>query len=170
MNTIPESQTCTRCGDIKPTTDFYVDRKSKTGRSLHCKQCTKQRTNAYYWANKDAVLASSKAQRKTYRQENKDVLREKLKEWRKANPAKVKAQKYRRRTPHELKGSFTDEQWLALCEKYGNKCLKCNRKAELTVDHIVPLPLGGTNDISNIQPLCRRCNASKWTKTIDYRY
>ena len=40
---------------------------------------------------------------------------------------------------------------------------------KLSVDHIVPLSLGGSNDISNIQPLCRACNSIKWAKIIDFR-
>src|SRR5262249_2701276 len=36
-------------------------------------------------------------------------------------------------------------------------------------DHIVALSRGGQNTISNIQPLCPRCNEAKQAKTIDYR-
>lgn len=32
---------------------------------------------------------------------------------------------------------------------------------DLTVDHIVPLSQGGTNDHSNLQVLCRPCNSAK---------
>jgi 5-methylcytosine-specific restriction endonuclease McrA len=53
---------------------------------------------------------------------------------------------------------------------YGGRCLCCGRNdVTLTVDHIVPLVMGGSNDISNIQPLCRSCNCSKQAKNIDYR-
>ena len=40
----------------------------------------------------------------------------------------------------------------------------CCGKAEpgdLTVDHIVPLSLDGSNLIANIQPLCAVCNGIK---------
>jgi len=28
---------------------------------------------------------------------------------------------------------------------------------------------GGSNDVSNLQPLCRPCNSKKHTRTVDYR-
>lgn len=54
--------------------------------------------------------------------------------------------------------------------KYNYSCLRCNKKdIELTIDHIIPLSKGGSNNIDNIQPLCRSCNSLKGTKVIDYR-
>ncbi len=49
----------------------------------------------------------------------------------------------------------------ALLDKYQNQCAICGRQDNLEVDHIVPVARGGTNDIDNLQILCRRCNASK---------
>lgn len=66
-------------------------------------------------------------------------------------------------------GTFTDEQFVELCERYDNRCLRCGKVKKLTVDHIIPLSQGGSNDISNIQPLCLSCNSKKHTQTIDYR-
>ena len=43
----------------------------------------------------------------------------------------------------------------------GWKCLHCGSPDDLCPDHIIPLCYGGTNDPSNIQPLCRSCNAKK---------
>jgi 5-methylcytosine-specific restriction protein A len=66
-------------------------------------------------------------------------------------------------------GSYTEEEWFALCEKYGHICLWCHRKTKLTVDHIIPISRGGTNDIGNIQPLCLHCNLEKSDKIMDFR-
>ena len=53
----------------------------------------------------------------------------------------------------------------------GDKCLNpsCKTGKPLTIDHIVPIHLGGENKLSNLQTLCKSCNSSKGTKIIDYR-
>ena len=65
---------------------------------------------------------------------------------------------------------FTLEEWLALLEFYGHRCLRCgSREGIITVDHVIPLSLGGANTIDNIQPLCEGCNLLKGQGTTDYR-
>lgn len=67
---------------------------------------------------------------------------------------------------------FTNAEWEDLKARYGYKCLNCWRREphiKLTIDHVVPLQLGGSGAISNIQPLCGSCNSSKGTNTYDYR-
>lgn len=77
---------------------------------------------------------------------------------------------HRRRARKEANGgSYTAKEWRDLCAKYGHVCLCCGEAKPLTVDHVVPLVSGGSNDISNIQPLCLDCNLRKHTRTIDYR-
>jgi 5-methylcytosine-specific restriction endonuclease McrA len=66
-------------------------------------------------------------------------------------------------------GSHTEEQWEALCAKHGDRCLRCRRKRKLTKDHVVPVAMGGSDDISNLQPLCQQCNSSKGARYVDYR-
>lgn len=46
----------------------------------------------------------------------------------------------------------------------GFKCAKCASIDHLTIDHIKPLARGGTNDIGNLQTLCRPCNSAKGAK------
>lgn len=50
---------------------------------------------------------------------------------------------------------------LAIFERDGYRCLKCGKRSDLTIDHIIPWVKGGTNDPENLQTLCRSCNAKK---------
>jgi 5-methylcytosine-specific restriction endonuclease McrA len=53
---------------------------------------------------------------------------------------------------------------LKVYNKYGGRCAYCGREIELKdmqVDHIVPKRQGGTDDIANYNPSCRRCNHYK---------
>ncbi|MEO8971104.1 MAG: HNH endonuclease signature motif containing protein [Ktedonobacteraceae bacterium] len=78
----------------------------------------------------------------------------------------------RRARVQQAKGSFTAREWKQLCKQYNYTCLCCRKQEpeiKLTVDHIVPLSVGGANSIDNIQPLCQSCNSSKHRRTIDYR-
>lgn len=46
-------------------------------------------------------------------------------------------------------------------------CIYCNKKTEaMTVDHVVPLKLGGTNELSNLVPACSDCNLRKGHKDV----
>lgn len=40
----------------------------------------------------------------------------------------------------------------------------CYGRKYPTVDHIVPLSLGGTDTLDNVQLTCKRCNSSKGKK------
>lgn len=104
----------------------------------------------------------------------KGVLKETDPKWkytaryRKSHPeiiSHLKARRYARERGAE--GSHTLEEWKALCEKWGNTCCQCRKKLKLTKDHIFPLSLGGTDYITNIQPMCRSCNSKKWKKIIN---
>lgn len=44
------------------------------------------------------------------------------------------------------------------------RCQECgatNKETTLEIDHIKPVSKGGTNDIDNLQTLCRECNRAK---------
>ena len=76
----------------------------------------------------------------------------------------------RRARIHGNGGTHTAAEWKALKEKYGNMCLRCKAtNIRLTKDHVLPISLGGSNSIDNIQPLCLSCNSTKHDKHIDYR-
>lgn len=43
----------------------------------------------------------------------------------------------------------------------GAVCRHCGTTEQLSIDHIVPVIAGGTNDLSNLQVLCMPCNSRK---------
>lgn len=70
-------------------------------------------------------------------------------------------------------GGHTARQWREKLAQY-DRCPRCQRrwdeipprpnkryKTVWTKDHVLPITLGGSDDISNIQPLCYQCNFSK---------
>jgi len=68
------------------------------------------------------------------------------------------------------KGTHTPAQWDALQAFCRHQCVRCGvSDCELVKDHILPIYRGGSDSIDNIQPLCRKCNASKGPESTDYR-
>lgn len=54
----------------------------------------------------------------------------------------------------------------AVLARDGYRCVKCGSTQYLEVDHILPYSLGGTNELSNLQTLCRKCNSEKSNKLM----
>jgi 5-methylcytosine-specific restriction endonuclease McrA len=46
----------------------------------------------------------------------------------------------------------------------GTSCWWCGRPAT-TIDHVIPVVLGGGHDHQNLVPACRRCNYSRGAST-----
>jgi 5-methylcytosine-specific restriction endonuclease McrA len=65
-------------------------------------------------------------------------------------------------------GYHREWEWELLKKQYNDTCPACGEIKPLTKDHIIPVSKGGSNNIENIQPLCKRCNSRKHTKTITY--
>lgn len=186
---------CTHCKQYKPLDQFNKNRAMKDGYQNQCREChrasikkwddnnkqhRKEHDHQWYLDNKEKINARNNARCRerwnndpAYRarkNEQKLSLYYSNPDFRKRHLERASSHSRKRRA---LKlgsnTSFTEQQWIDLCNKYGNRCLCCGKKAKLTRDHVVPLTRGGSNDISNIQPLCMKCNHKKLTKIIDYR-
>ena len=130
------------------------------------KEHARARSAKYYALHPDRAKASVTK----WRNANLDERKEVESKYRKDNRERYRAHCISRRTKKtEAGGSFTAEEWLNLCEFYGNVCLCCDEEKPLTVDHVIPISKGGTSNIDNIQPLCLSCNCSKSDKCTDYR-
>ncbi|MDR1947658.1 MAG: DEAD/DEAH box helicase family protein [Desulfovibrio sp.] len=75
--------------------------------------------------------------------------------------------------PFGTLSELTDEMRNAVFTRDNDTCLRCgkkrNRGVVLNIDHIMPISLGGTNDLSNLQTLCKFCNNMKGINEINYR-
>lgn len=124
--------------------------------------------------NKERDLIIGRIARRKYRKnhpENKRVSdRVYRKRWRVKYPDKNSFQNARwRARKNGASGSHTLEEWNELKRKFNYICPHCGKsepEIELTQDHIIPLTRGGSDNIINIQPLCRSGNASKGNRMI----
>lgn len=67
---------------------------------------------------------------------------------------------FQRKLRWEISGAVQQKVWTA----DGFMCVYCHRRMGdvlMTVDHFVPLELGGKNDVTNYLAACKPCNKSK---------
>lgn len=89
--------------------------------------------------------------------------------WKGGVSTKNKRANDKRKYRTKIAGGFhTNHEWEMLKIQYNNTCPACKKNTELTKDHIIPVSKGGSNNIENIQPLCKRCNSKKHTLIIKY--
>ncbi|MFH8926386.1 HNH endonuclease [Streptomyces pristinaespiralis] len=81
----------------------------------------------------------------------------------KAHPHVGQAARNRRKAWKRKAGvfAFSSREWQRLCARQRGECPFCGKRAELTMDHVIPLSKGGRHSIGNIFPICGSCNSSK---------
>lgn len=163
MDSVPD-----RSESVRTLAWYYANRERAKANMAAWYQANKQRRREQ---RRDPGYRAAAVERtRQWVQQNKDHVRQWEAQYRSSSPAKVRGKNYRYRTrARESIGSFTDEQWFALCERHGNRCLACGSQSPLCADHVIPLSKGGSSAIENIQPLCRSCNSRKGTRETDYR-
>jgi 5-methylcytosine-specific restriction endonuclease McrA len=186
------SKKCTKCGEVKPLSEFYKAPRYAGGVKAACKICENAAIKKWEIDHPDRVRARKRKYQAKYRNEhpekakgaidawyrnNVQKVKDAVRGWVQANPEKrkeiVKLNQHKRRALKKASGgNITAQEWQSLKEFYNYTCLACKRREpeiKLTLDHVKPLVKGGVNTIRNAQPLCGSCNSSKGTKEIDYR-
>lgn len=193
-----DGKCCPKCGEMKPFTGYYRNRTKPDGYQTYCKPCFNVANAASGARNAERRRAKQRETNKAYRERLGDAVRQKNrawyaakgrvyhKAWRASNPDRVRSAKARYNRAHPEANArsvrryrarlvatgvhHTAEEWAALCARYDYRCLACGERKPLTKDHIIPLSRGGSDQIDNIQPLCKPCNTRKGFETTDYRY
>jgi 5-methylcytosine-specific restriction endonuclease McrA len=148
--------TCDFCGGIFKDKPSSVKRKTKhfccqNCYAEYCKTVPFSKSNAYKGVRKEGE--KKQVYHRNYCAKHPDKI------------AHLKARRYAREKGAE--GSHTLTEWESLKKQFNYRCAICGEIKPLTIDHIIPLSKGGSDYISNIQPLCRNCNSKKNNK-LDY--
>ena len=129
------------------------------------------RVRDYSQFSKEGEKAVYREKNATSYLENREVRLQQAKDWQKANPEKSRVRNRNRRAKRiNAEGTHTEAQTTALLELQDHKCNSCGiclHTAEKHLDHIMPLDLGGSNWLDNLQWLCQFCNNSKGAKHPD---
>lgn len=124
-------KTCSTCGIEKELGNFNRASKSKDGRQPRCREC-------------------QRAAGRAYREANGDVLREKAREYAKANRGR-RANNHRR-----SRYGVDEERFESMLHEHGGRCAICRKPCgtgtALSVDH--DHESGAVRGL-----LCRKCNA-----------
>ena len=195
-NSLMGKKRCVACKSIKSLTEFGKVKVSNDKHNRYCKVCNAAKSKEYrykyperdkgykhnhYQKHREQYKKNTIEWRKKntkrytelnreYHEKNRERLNKQSCLWAKRNPEKtVQYAQKRRALKLRAEGSFSANEFKELCEKYNNLCLCCKEEQKLTADHVIALTKGGSNYISNIQPLCRPCNSSKGVKDTDYR-
>ena len=156
----------------------------------HNRERVRMHERRFYQNNKEKVLDWNREFRKNHPDYDKKLYLRR-KKYRQSLEYKVKRATYdqkwsrthreyrnyqdmiRRMRLRKVKGSFTLQDWQDLEREYNYTCSLCGRKEpeiKLTIDHIIPISKGGTNEIKNIQPLCINCNSKKGGEVLTNLY
>ncbi|GMX64449.1 HNH endonuclease signature motif containing protein [Paenibacillus elgii] len=192
---------CTKCKENKPSTKEYfytqktttkkygvryvltswcrdcINKKQAKYRKEHIEEC-RIRELKYYHA--DLVRKErKKAGYRKHAKENREVYAERLSEWQKANPNRVR--EYNRFREMHKKHDVTNNEW-ENCKNYFNyRCAYCGYPTE---EHFIKrkekciwsdfhkehFDHDGSNDITNLIPSCLWCNSSKHQSEYDDWY
>lgn len=177
---------CARCRQSLPRENFHNARNRPDGKYPYCRACNKAWNKERDEAD-PAGAAERKARKKAYdavynerhkqrkaeqvkrRYEAKsEEIKAKIREWRQANPEKVRAYKATSKAARRsvADSGMSGKELLAWKRAQAKVCYWCGARCarKYHVDHYIPLKKGGKHEASNLVIACPTCNLRKHAK------
>lgn len=155
-----KTKRCRLCEQVKPTSEFHLDKSAKDGYVAFCKGCKSEVDKQRRLNDPDSKRKSRENARK-YREAHPEYANEWAKKWRRENPEKVRAKnkryearyperakaqkrKYQKRMAREIRNTkymrqygITLIDYEVMLESQGGGCAICSGagKINLAVDH-----------------------------------
>ena len=176
---------CSKCKELLGLDRFYKAKAGSMGVQGYCKSCAKEMSREYeqkrkgskerkeYYRNAWQVRKDDPKYQATHAKwldENKERVKEQAAEYYRIN--KVYMLVYRSNQNAAKKGVYgtlAAVDWKFILNLTDHKCIACDSSDNITVDHVLPMAMGGLNLIENIQPLCLYCNLKKGKRSVDFR-
>lgn len=188
---------CVSCHADKPLNCFTKRSNQKDGLDYYCKDCSREKSNAYRERNKEKIKERKKAEyeknkehysayKKEWKKKNRDRLREQKKKFRHENPIAAFISSFRGRTnkllSHKKNGKPRTMDFVGCStdilrqhiESQFKKGMSWDNYGEWHIDHIIPLQCAIDMDevftlchYTNLQPLWAKDNLSKSSKMPD---
>ena len=139
--------------------------------SEECRELVqKERQEAWYLDNKDKCLEQNRQWRENNPDRWRDINNANVSRWKQQNPDKAKSQNYVRRM-REKEAHVEHVSLETIIRRDKGICGLCGEAVDLTaeprsrrspsIDHIVPLSLGGEHSYENCQLAHHSCNSKK---------
>ena len=141
-----DSKVCTKCGEVKPLSAFYIDKRNKSGRRCDCALCNNKKCKEYAEKNQDKIVANYYKKQahklavcKAYKDSHKEERKEVARAWEKVNTAKRRAQgsAYYHRKRNAVP-SWADSRAMEIVYAKARR-LSVWLDKPFEVDHIVPV-------------------------------
>ena len=132
----------------------------RTVSSWQCIVCVSEVSKRWRLKNPEKL----RALKLSYAKRNPDICRAAGKRWRDAHPEYMRASKRNAKAKRKMAfGQHTSGDVADIFKMQKGKCAYCRIKMgdKYTVDHIVPLSKGGSNNRRNLQLACLPCNVEK---------
>jgi hypothetical protein len=172
---------CSKCGELKPISEFYKNKGGKYGVRSECKECKANCAKEYYENNKEHI--------KEYRENNKEHIKEYQKEYCETNKEQLKEYRKNNYIPrwvsktlhnHTKNGiMYSPKLKEDLLKKALEKppCQICHKELEwYSTGKNKPTNLSPTldrinndnyMDIDNVAIICHQCNLKKSSETLE---